>query len=604
MLSVVKSLGDYVCRKEKISVESMFIESSKIDDVKNVLCINFEQTKDGVVYRNVSISGYNPDDAERYLYRIHRHQRYDVTPTSRMNTPEKIKQRFTLWFQQCPEEYLKDPLLLSLKGEFFGKIDQIFEDLNQENLTIGEDDRRKTIVTITVKDGGKKFIGDFEIFKRILREEAGRGFYSKHNVEAKGKGVCSICKRETEVLGFGSPFSFYTFDKKGFAPNFLQEDAWKCSPLCMECSVALSAGKNFLNKYFYKGFYGFKFFLLPKFVFEFNDKIIETIARPNKRYKQILCKEDDLLEAIAESNDQVNLDFVFVKPKQSDYFDIMRYVEGVPPSWIKQIFNALDGDDGVFTKSVFQEYDLKKIFGKKWVGIFKKKGIDNTIGGLVRSFFPRSKIEGIQDKYFLDVVGDILAQRRIRSRFLIDAFMKTIESSFRKNTSLDEWKMKVAMLQSFALILLLHKLKIIEESGEELLKKEVEKKDERLTDYFKEFSEAFNTPEKKAVFLEGVLAKNLLDVQYANRKSTPFREKLYGLKLDEGRVRKLFPEIFEKLREYSVAYTALEQETAKAFVEAEQMGWKLSNDEISYFFSLGMVIAPVFKIKSMEDGVE
>ncbi len=36
MLSAVKSLGDYVCRKEKLSAESMFIESSKIEDVKNV----------------------------------------------------------------------------------------------------------------------------------------------------------------------------------------------------------------------------------------------------------------------------------------------------------------------------------------------------------------------------------------------------------------------------------------------------------------------------------------------------------------------------------------------------------------------------------------
>ncbi|MCJ7631185.1 TIGR02556 family CRISPR-associated protein [Candidatus Bathyarchaeota archaeon] len=602
MLSAVKSLGDYVCRKENLSVESMLIESSKIEDVKNVLCINFEQTKDGVVYRNVSISGYNLDDAERYLYRIHRHQRYDVTPTSRMNTPEKIRQRFTLWFQQCHEEYLKDPILLSLKDEFVGRIDQIFKDLNQEYLTIGEDEKRNTIVTLTVEDGSKKFIGDFEIFKRILREEAGRGFYSKHNVEAKGKGVCSICKKETEVLGFGSPFSFYTFDKKGFAPNLLQEDAWKCSPLCMDCSVALSAGKNFLSKYFYKGFYGFNFFLIPSFVFEFNDEIIETIASPKKRYKQILCREDDVLEAIAESNDQINLNFVFVKPKLSDYIDIMRYVEGVPPSWIKQISDATDE---IFTKSVFRENSLKQIFGKKWVGNFnKKEGVDVTIGGLVRSFFPRSKIEGIQDKYFLDVVGDILAQRRIRSRFLIDAFMKTIESSFRKNTGSDDWKMKVAVLQSFALILLLHKLMIADESEEELPKKEAEKKDERFTNYFKEYSEAFNTPEKKAVFLEGLLAKNLLDVQYANRKSTPFREKLYGLKLDEGRVRKLFPDIIEKLREYKVAYTTLEQETAKAFVEAEQMGWKLSNDEISYFFSLGMVIAPVFKIKSVEDDVE
>jgi CRISPR-associated protein Csh1 len=598
MLSAVKTLGNYVCEKKKLSIESMFIESSKIKDVKNVICINFERINGNLAYRNVSISGYNVDDAEKYLYRIHRHQRYDVTLTSRINTPEKIKQRFTLWFQQCPEEYLKDPLLYSLRNEFLRRIDQIFEELGQEYLAIGEDDRRSTIVTVTIKDESKKFIGDYEIFRKILREEAGRGFYFKHKVEAKGKGVCYLCKKETEVLGFGSPFSFYTFDKKGFAPNFLQRDAWKCLPLCMECAVALSAGKEFINKYFYKGFYGFNFFLIPRFMFEFNGEVIEDILSPKKRYKQILCNtEGNLLTAIAGRNDYINLDFVFVKPKQSDYFDIMRYVEDVPPSWIKQIIDALDM---IFALSVFRESSLKKIFGKKWVGNFNEKQ-DVTVGRLVRKFFPRSKIEGIYDKYFLDVVGDILAQRKIRSRFLIDAFMKKIESDFRKNTASDDWRMKMAVLQSFALIILLRKLNIIREREEELSRRAAENKNEPLIAYFKEYGDAFDTSEKKAVFIEGVLAKYLLDVQYANRKSTPFREKLYGLKLDNRRVKKLFPEIIEKLREYNMVYTVLEQETAKALIEAERLGWKLSDEEISYFFTLGMVIAPIFKIESKED---
>ena len=502
MLGAVKSLGDYFCRKEKLSVESMFIESSKIEDVKNVICINFERTSGGIIYRNVSISGYNPDDAEKYLYRIHRHQRYDVTLTSRMNTSEKIRQRFTLWFQQCPEEYLKDPLLHSLKNEFLGKIEQIFKDLSQECLAIGEESKRNTLVTVTIRDESTKYMGDYEIFKRILREEAGRGFYFRYDVKSKGNGICSLCKRETEVLGFGSPFSFYTFDKRGFAPNFMQENAWKCLPLCMDCAVALSAGKNFLNKYFYKRFYGFNFFLVPSFIFEFNDKIIEKIITPKRDYKRILCREDDLLDAITETdahNLKISLNFVFVKPKQSDYVDIMRYVEDVPPSWIKQISGALDS---VFADSVFREDDLKRIFGKKWVGNFNKKGgLDLTVGGLVRSFFPRSKIEGIQDKYFLDVVGDILSQRRIRLEFLTDAFMKTIESSFRKSTALDDWKTKIVVLQSFALVLLLHKLNILEERKGELSTRAVEKKSEPLTVFLKEYSNAFDTPEKKATFL-------------------------------------------------------------------------------------------------------
>jgi CRISPR-associated protein Csh1 len=69
------------------------------------------------------------------------------------------------------------------------------------------------------------------------------------------------------------------------------------------------------------------------------------------------------------------------------------------------------------------------------------------------------------------------------------------------------------------------------------------------------------------------------------------------LKLDEKRVKRLFPEIIEKLREYDVAYTSMENLAAKAFVAAENHGWRLTNDELSYFFTLGMTLAPIFKSK-------
>lgn len=116
--------------------------------------------------------------------------------------------------------------------------------------------------------------------------------------------------------------------------------------------------------------------------------------------------------------------------------------------------------------------------------------------------------------------------------------------------------------------------------------------------FFKDHASAFNTPDKKAVFLTGVLTKFLLDVQYANRKATPFREKLYGLKFDERRIKKRFPEIIEKLKEYRVyAYTWLEELCSEYLIKTEESGWNLSKDEISYYFALGLNLGGVFKEK-------
>jgi len=113
--------------------------------------------------------------------------------------------------------------------------------------------------------------------------------------------------------------------------------------------------------------------------------------------------------------------------------------------------------------------------------------------------------------------------------------------------------------------------------------------------FFNQYGAAFDTPNKRAVFLEGVLVKSLLNIQFANRGSSPFADKLYGLRLNEKRAKKLYPEIIEKLREYKVTYALLETATSKALLDAENNGWNLTADEVSYFFTLGLVLAPIFK---------
>lgn len=119
--------------------------------------------------------------------------------------------------------------------------------------------------------------------------------------------------------------------------------------------------------------------------------------------------------------------------------------------------------------------------------------------------------------------------------------------------------------------------------------------------FFEDYKEAFDTPDKKAAFLEGVLAKFLLDLQYANRKSTPFRTKLHGLKLDEIKIKKLLPDMVEKLREYKAGYPLLVELTSRYMIEADNNGWHLSKDEISYYFALGLNLGGLFKEKEGDD---
>ncbi|RLG00272.1 TIGR02556 family CRISPR-associated protein, partial [Thermococci archaeon] len=127
------------------------------------------------------------------------------------------------------------------------------------------------------------------------------------------------------------------------------------------------------------------------------------------------------------------------------------------------------------------------------------------------------------------------------------------------------------------------------------LVEEIRDRYKNIEKFFSEFSNAFDTSDKKAAFLEGVLTSFLLGVQYAKRGSTPFRKKLQGLKLNKRKIRRLLPEIIEKLRAYDTAYSDIEELISKYFIEADENSWTISDDEISYYFALGLNLGKIFK---------
>ena len=88
-----------------------------------------------------------------------------------------------------------------------------------------------------------------------------------------------------------------------------------------------------------------------------------------------------------------------------------------------------------------------------------------------------------------------------------------------------------------------------------------------------------------------------MDIQYMDRGSAPFRVRLQGLKMDQRLVQGLLPEAINKLEEYEKNYyRGLERLASKYFVEAEPI-WKMSRDEVSFYFVTGMNLAVMFKGK-------
>lgn len=122
--------------------------------------------------------------------------------------------------------------------------------------------------------------------------------------------------------------------------------------------------------------------------------------------------------------------------------------------------------------------------------------------------------------------------------------------------------------------------------------------------FFNERKDAFVQTSEKAIFLVGVLINYLLYVQRDERRvkwgEEPFRSKLYGLFLDETKIKKLFEKAVGKLSEYKRTYPALEKIVAKYLSESGKT-WKMSKEEISYYFTLGLILGSMFKVKKEEN---
>ena len=67
-------------------------------------------------------------------------------------------------------------------------------------------------------------------------------------------------------------------------------------------------------------------------------------------------------------------------------------------------------------------------------------------------------------------------------------------------------------------------------------------------------------------------------------------KQLNSLNIDEKTITKILPKLISKLREYETALPELEQSIAKSLVYPN----KLSKDEISYTFTLGLVMQREF----------
>lgn len=624
MIDAIKNLGEYALARNRMKLDSpleILIENPAANNTyKHVLIILLKNK--GAEFEKIENAGYSKDRKYQYLYKKGSARGSDVTPTSRVTEIDKtFNKKILAWFNKV-EEYEGDlgkdeyELIKTMGETLANNKDDILKALKEAD---GQIDKKKenSIVTVGVKEGGEiKYIGDFSAFQKILLKDAKINFYEKYDTSSISKDkICSVCReKKEEVYGFVNTYSFYTVDKIGLVTGgFKQEDAWKNYPVCLNCALTLEAGKTYMEENLDFKFYGFRYYLLPKIIFgkkqgeifeliehykkshKFDKESISQIRDDEERISKIVSPitndEHEILGSLKDSKDFFNNNLLFYE-KSNSAFRILLYIEDVPPSRLKKLFEAKE------------KVDERTIF-KNTVS---SKG--NTLAfnfGVVRHFFPRISTNRSYDEYFLDITNKIFTNKPVEYAFLLKYIVQKIRETFVQGNS-TRWN----TMEGFMLLNYVNELKILKKprGGNNMKEKEsvltelgdAKEVQMRIEKFFEEFSDFFDDNAKNGAFLEGVLTQKLLNIQYQERRATPFRSHLKGLKMNEKQVKALLPEIQNKLEEYGKNYYRDIEEITSKYLLQSGSNWRITNDEINFYFVMGMNLANHFKKK--QDAVE
>jgi len=592
MINKIKILGEYVKKNEgdnnplnlnltlqtaNVIILDMILNKG-LCEYKGVDTIEFEQLKNHLIlYKNApgqtkspfpTYSVFYDKNADKCKENIKKsYNKFVITLKNNSEINSDLKPVFEL----LQKKDIQDTLLK-----------EIFQFLNPE---------LSNLFTIRINN---QLIGDSPFFKGIkddFLKSSDNDLFNKYNTKSIGnKEKCYICGLISEKLyGFCDTFKFYSANETAYiAGGFKREKTWKNYPVCPTCANYLKLGKERLNVNLNRYFYGNKYLLIPSLTIDKGD-FYQNIQDIEEDFKDLSLKkeqesnqqlrnemEEDVLSCLAEQKDQATFTFFFYKESNSE-FKILQEAEDILPSRFRKIINA---------KKKVEDFDEFK----NLKGLYKKGDYHNLSFnfGIIKTFFPSD-----YNNDFLDITTKIFKGQRISKSFILHQISEHLAKGFRNE------KLYYDIEKAMIFLKFLFELKLIENKKGKM---EV-KMENKYEDYFRKHPEFYDADWKKAVFLTGVLAQNVMDIQYRERKARPFRSRLNGLKLDQRAIKRLLPESIEKLEQYKSNYYRDLEEAISELMESGEPEMKMQSvDEISFYFAMGMNLNKQFKSNKETEG--
>ncbi|MCW4018973.1 MAG: TIGR02556 family CRISPR-associated protein [Candidatus Bathyarchaeota archaeon] len=624
MIEAIYTVGVYSLHNRHANLDDakqvteILCEDPQSSDLyKTIITVELNKKGEDITFCRVGKEKYTSEKTFCYLYRRGGSNGSDFSPTCRLTEPKKtVTGKFFKWFYtdfSDPSYGLTEEeqaILTNIKSCILSNSKQILEAITTQYLSL-KNEKQSGIITIVLHDkGGKKYLGDISEFKKILRANALASYSHKFNKISKSKNqICTICReKRAEVYGFVSTYNFYTVDKPGMVSGgFDQSKAWKNYPVCRNCALTLEEGKKFLDENATFRFYGFDYLLIPKsLTTNVTGEVYEPLQyyhekgaqiRLTKEYKKLLDEtEGDIFDYLSGKPNTFQC-IILIYAASNNEFKILRYIEGVFPSRLRELFKAKEIVD---QNQYFKEFPVKVYEKGKQTG---EKPLEFNFGSFWH-FFGKRKDED-KSAYFLDIVAKVFQNEKVSYRFFLNGVVNRIRKQFAQGYSTKEDAMRglcsLAYLQKLCLLCdynqgdNMNGNKIREIINDPKHQESTQK----LDAIFDGFPEFFNRNSTRAIFSVGALAQLLIDIQCVVRgtqpANAPFRTKLQGLRLDQRKVSALLPEIQNKFEEYNKNYYKELEKFASEYLIQAGNDWELSKDEVSFYFVLGMNLASYLK---------
>jgi CRISPR-associated protein Csh1 len=539
-------------------------------NITHVIWINIKQLENDMIFDGIKLLEYSENMPTLSLLRKASSNGTNYGPSAQVTEIGKtFTKKIVPWFQEAAKdtEFEEEQRNLSLI------YDLLFQ--NQEDIICKINEKAPKakgvsyMISVRLNEAVPYKVPMFYRYyeKKIRKKVVGEDNYT---------GTCCLCgKKDVSLVPKLDVFKFYTLDKPGFiSGGFQEENIWRNCPVCTSCEPVLREGKKYVLNNLHFKFVGLDYYLIPSstcgemrldyLLDRLRDITEKSFSFKEAKENEFQTLSGDIFEGLSELEDINSYRILFFR-KDNSAERILLDIKDVFPSRFSVLYAAKHKLEAIY----------EELTGEKFTFRYFRNYLSKTE--------PNSKVYDL-DNNFLELTRAIFKQEKVRLQGLMPFYMNNIRRAFLNDeyffhTTLRAW-MGIQYLQAVGCM--------DYKEGEE-------KMDARLETVLEPYNIGLDTDIKKALVLTGVLVQKVMNIQAMNLEgSTPFFNRLKGLKMREADVKGVLKEALKLMQEYknfSNASKMISEAVMEMILNTAPDKWGLSTDELNFYVAGGMTLS-------------